>query len=865
MKPRPPTHPSPDALSAFRQGALEETESAAIAGHVASCEACRRACQQLPASSATVPADTGVAGPPPELADHPKFRIVRRLGQGGMGAVYLAEHRLMERPVAIKVLNRALLDHPDALPRFLGEIKAAARLDHENIVRAHDAERAGDLHMLVMEYVEGQSLDRVLRRKGPLPVPHACHCARQAALGLQYASDRGMVHRDIKPQNLMLTPQGKVKILDFGLARVRSEGSGPGGLTQDGSFMGTPEYVAPEQATDARQADIRADIYSLGATLFCLLTGRPPFQEETGVLQVLARLEKEPPRVRELRPDVPAELSAVVARMLAKDPARRYQTPAEVAQALAPFCKPGTMAGEPQPAPQRVSQAATTELAPRTGSRPAPRTAGRTRRPAVLAAAAVGAALVLAAAGAIGLALRTGPVAAVTGRAPGQPRPAVAAAPAAAEPGIPPTAPPSSARPADGAAVPVDDGWEPLFNGRNFEGWGRMIPINAKDPKKQTWITDPARHVLASLGGDFNELMTERTFKNFTLRLEWRFTPGGFAGVNGSGVVVRSTGLNANGLDPRGIEIDLRNNKDEEKGIGTGCFLVYGAVLRNHRGVADGDKSRHLGWLREPPAVPEGAWNSCEIRCHGDRITVFMNGALVNDGWGAEAVAGRVVLRNQNTAAEFRNIRIKEDREGPDAAEAAPGGGWSTLFNGKDLAGWTPAAGDDVAWQAKDNDLVGVGVGGSRWLFTDKDYDNFVLRFEYRLRQSDRTNSGVALRALPTDRRFRTVKFIDDLDRNSNSNKADEWTGSVWVQGPLPAPPKQHARLRPGGEWNGVELVLDGERLTVTVNGDRVQEIALRDLDLPHPAGRIGLEARNSIVRFRNLRLRPLGRTGGPG
>src|SRR5262249_15438545 len=156
---------------------------------------------------------------------------------------------------------------------------------------------------------------------GPLPVGQACHYIRQAALGLQHAFEQGMAHRDIKPQNLMVTPQGLTKVLDFGLARMRSAQVPGTALTQADSFMGTPEYVAPEQATAARQADTRADIYSLGCTLFALLTGRPPFVEDTAVKLVLAHIGQQPAPVRELRPDVPPKLSAVVAKMLAKDPA----------------------------------------------------------------------------------------------------------------------------------------------------------------------------------------------------------------------------------------------------------------------------------------------------------------------------------------------------------------------------------------------------------------------------------------------------------------------------------------------------------------------------------------------------------------
>jgi serine/threonine protein kinase len=149
-----------------------------------------------------------VAGAPPALADHPRYRLVKLLGAGGMGAVYLAEHRVMQRPVALKVISRDLMADPNAVERFQREVRTAARLAHVNIVTAHDAEQAGDTHFLVMEYVEGIDLAQVIQRRGPLPVPFACNYVRQAALGLQHGHEQGMVHRDIKPQNLMLTPKG---------------------------------------------------------------------------------------------------------------------------------------------------------------------------------------------------------------------------------------------------------------------------------------------------------------------------------------------------------------------------------------------------------------------------------------------------------------------------------------------------------------------------------------------------------------------------------------------------------------------------------------------------------------------------------
>ncbi len=365
-----PACPTAEMLSAYGLGQLTETERAAVARHLEACPQCSRV---LANGSGLADQQTGTKGDqetgktvslapssdppgrpptpqplqlPPELANHPKFRILGELGRGAMSVVYKAEHRLMGKTVALKIITRALLADPETLERFYREVRAAARLDHANIVRALDADCAGDLHVLVMEFVEGVSLDQAVQMKGALPVPLACHYVCQAAQGLQHAHDQGMVHRDIKPGNLILTPAGQVKILDFGLARLAHEPDPKAtGLTRRGDFLGTPDFVAPEQAMDASQADIRTDVYSLGCTLYYLLAGRPPFQEDTVVKQVMAHIDQEAPPLHQLRPEVPQALSAVVARMLAKDPAQRFQKPAEVGEALAPFCDSQRAAG----------------------------------------------------------------------------------------------------------------------------------------------------------------------------------------------------------------------------------------------------------------------------------------------------------------------------------------------------------------------------------------------------------------------------------------------------------------------------------------------------------------------------------------
>ncbi len=282
-------------------------------------------------------------GLPPGLADHPRYRVIRPLGRGGMGVVYLAEHRHMERQVALKVISTDLVSNPDAVRRFRQEVTAAARLGpHPHVVAVYDADQVDDLHFLVMEYVDGQSLADYLRDKGPLPTAEACDYARQAALGLEHAAGQGMVHRDVKPHNLMRTPQGQVKVLDFGLARCyRETEKARTQLTQQGVLMGTADYMAPEQASDSRAADVRADVYSLGCTLYHLLTGRVPFPGGGTVEKIIKHAVEAPTPVGALRPDLPVGVAQVVEKMMAKALEQRIQTPREVAESLAPWTKEG--------------------------------------------------------------------------------------------------------------------------------------------------------------------------------------------------------------------------------------------------------------------------------------------------------------------------------------------------------------------------------------------------------------------------------------------------------------------------------------------------------------------------------------------
>ncbi len=263
------------------------------------------------------------------------YIIREQLGQGGMGAVYLAEHETLGRRVAVKVLAPAERTNPVAVGRFLREALAAAALDHPNIVRIFDVSRHGDVHFLAMEYVDGRTLDRVVDG-GPMACGRAVELVLQAAAGLQHAYEKGFVHRDIKPANLILARDGTLKILDMGLVRSFEPSDQLTAAFDKGAVVGTADTISPEQAVNSPDLDIRADIYSLGATFFTLITGTPAFVGNTSQ-KLLQHQMKEPPAVSDLDRTIPPGLAAVVGKMLRKKPADRYQTPARVIEALGPW------------------------------------------------------------------------------------------------------------------------------------------------------------------------------------------------------------------------------------------------------------------------------------------------------------------------------------------------------------------------------------------------------------------------------------------------------------------------------------------------------------------------------------------------
>jgi|GEM_PF-1695552 len=278
------------------------------------------------------------------------YKLLDKIGAGGMGAVFKAQHSTRGDIVAIKVLLTEGLKNPQLLTRFQREIESLSSVRHPNIIRALDARQLGKQPYLVMEYVEGKDLKVWLDEYGKLPIDWSCECIRQAALGLEHAREKGLVHRDIKPGNLLVVSDDtggmpQVKILDLGLARYADREKADE-LTETGQIMGSVDYMAPEQAENCRTADIRADIFALGCTLYRLLTGEMAFAGETVMEKLMARI-KPAPLIRARRADIPPVLEEVIAKMLALKPADRYQTPAEVARALGPFAMGTKGTGEP--------------------------------------------------------------------------------------------------------------------------------------------------------------------------------------------------------------------------------------------------------------------------------------------------------------------------------------------------------------------------------------------------------------------------------------------------------------------------------------------------------------------------------------
>ncbi|MFN7732574.1 MAG: serine/threonine protein kinase [Pirellula sp.] len=261
-------------------------------------------------------------------------KLLGHIGSGGMSSVYLAEHMVMKHKRAIKVLPKSKLGKSSYLERFQREAKAIASLNHHNIVRAYDIDNEKDTHYLVMEYVEGADLQILVKKHGPLPFHMVADFMAQSARGLQHAHDEGLIHRDVKPANLLVNKEGVIKVLDLGLALFQDQGDGSLTMEYNDKVLGTADYLAPEQALNSHNVDNRADIYGLGCTMYFLLTGQPPFPDGSIASRIIKHQTTMPPDIRKARPDCPGELDGICVKMMQKDPRYRYTSCTQVAEVL---------------------------------------------------------------------------------------------------------------------------------------------------------------------------------------------------------------------------------------------------------------------------------------------------------------------------------------------------------------------------------------------------------------------------------------------------------------------------------------------------------------------------------------------------
>jgi formylglycine-generating enzyme required for sulfatase activity/serine/threonine protein kinase len=858
MDAHPTRHPTDQTLHSYALGKLDVRLAEAVHRHLEECPDCRlrvaqmsadsflggiRDAQARPDSRAPVISSTadlsmlavgpGAQAPPPAstmppgLADHADYQILRELGRGGMGVVYLAQNTLMGRKEVLKVVGSHLITRPGVADRFLREIRSAAQLHHTNIVTAYSALRLEESLVLAMEYVEGLDLAKIVKAKGPLPVANACSYVHQAVLGLQHAHERGMVHRDVKPSNLMLARAGTkavVKVLDFGLAKVTSEGQSEGGLTREGQMLGTPDYIAPEQIRDAQSADIRADIYSLGCTLYYLLAGRPPFGGENiwDIYQAHFSMEAGPLNL--VRPEVPVELAALVAKMMAKELHRRFQAPKEVAEALKPFFKSGTMA--PWGTKPEVSQAGRTDTEPsesirgsvpaqqETNAAPAPLPSGKRFTETTHPEPARDSLIDL--------------------RQEGQPFDTMLDK-------IPP-APSHQVHRAWAAAVATLDGLGP----RNWWAAAAMLLLGLI----VAWAvvlrvkTSNGMIELVGLPKDANVFVDGEE-----VAVTWP--------VGGKPAVVTVTagkhGVRAkkDGLETSGEEVTVRAGGKERFTV----RFVPLATSSEVEGKADDRPARPE--VEKAPVPPAGAGN---------------------------AMTSPPPSPNLAADPAVHAMGVDADKPGKVEAEKPTGKGaaqiedFVQLFNGSDLEGWNTHPKQPGNWRVENGVLIGSGPQAS-FLYSERgDYKDFHLRVEARI--NDGGNSGVCFRTpfgqaptayeaqinsthLPRQQRALRLMQPTAYEAQINSTHRDpNKTGSIYrVPGGCVA--KVGQSPVPPGQWFWLEVTAEGRHIVVKVNGNTTADY--RDENPFLTGGRIALQQQNpkTFVEFRKIEIKESNGTAG--
>jgi serine/threonine protein kinase len=746
---------------------------------------------------------------PDELGRLGKYRILKVLGHGGMGAVFLGEDGTLGRKVAIKVMLPHLAQSRSAQQRFLREAKTAATLEHDNIVPIFHVEEDRGAPYIVMPLLKGEPLSDRLDHGGQMPLAEILRVGRELAEGLSAAHAAGLIHRDVKPANVWLeSPRDRVKILDFGLARASSDESG---LTQQGVIVGTPAYMSPEQGR-GEPVDARGDLFSLGVVLYRLCTGKLPFQGKDPVSTLLAVARDEPAAPSDLRPELPPELSGLVMKLLEKDLARRPASAAEVVRAIQALEQ--KLAGQPPTAEPGASRR-------RSSGAPAWRDertvdlesgSGRRRRLVLIAAAAL--ALCGMVAGGVYWFW-----------------------PAAKGP--------------DGGANNT-----PPTPERRTVNLLELLDLK-KDATQGNWSVD-ASGLKAEEDGvavvefpysppeeyDFRIEFTygrgRRQLNQFLARGDRSFSCVLGAGDGGGLFALEAVDGKPAELSPAAVRRAVMTMNERH---------VCVARIRRDWLAVELDGSELFRWKTDysdltldHPAIQHWA----DARRNRTRLAVgtFMSQTVFHEAEVIE-ISGRGTFSRPDdpgvVAGNWKNA----------------GTPFVPLFNGKDLAGWKVVG--HPGWSVRDGVLVGESAGPHGWLMTEQDYADFELSLEYR--QSAGGNSGVFLRAWPDGPidggKFMEIQLIDDAIVPDPRAQ----TGALF--GVLAPDPRPKATVN---EWHRLDIRLQGWQLQVTFDGQKILSTNLRDHKdrvtrfpgLAATKGRIGLQIYPGKIEFRNVRVRKL-------
>ncbi|QEL14740.1 protein kinase domain-containing protein [Limnoglobus roseus] len=827
------SHPTDDELTQYSLGTLDADLIARIEQHLRTCGPCRnysannhsdvdvgkpesrlstgthvQFAPPFPHSAAG--ATTGAYSDPDAtvlalLQSLEQYTDVRELDRGGMGAVYLARNKSFGRDEVLKVVIPSSQKTRDTTARFKQEMEAIGRLNHPNIVTPYAAFRVGELFVFSMEFA-GDNLDKRVRANGPFSVADACDFVAQAADGLQHAFERQVVHRDIKPSNLLLIESGGqavVKIVDFGLAKAREEANTAdatdAGLTNTGEVMGTPAYLSPEQAIEMKSADIRTDIYALGCTLYALLTGLPPFASETKMGYLMAHAREQPPPLRKLRPEVPAALETIASRMLAKNPADRYQTPAEVADALRKIViaikLPGTQVTHPSKSRKKIAIGA-----------------------ALLSIVGIAALVSMPSI----LKEKQGEIE-QTELTPDtnikQPDPLPPISPN--NPIVAPTGLPSKETPRP--AVPA---FTAMFNGHDLNDWTRIYPQD-----QAVWEVKDAVLIGTGQGSPRSPFSILRfnkyTPRDFHIRVRAARSPGPPASL-----------LIGNGI----------------RGMHHGRYRIMFASAENlapaaGRVMVEGKLVSQVGESVSSVANQK-AWNTYDVILEGNRLRVDVDGVLTTEYTDAGLWAqplGLALHIPGDSSVKVQSLEIKELPKQPT--------GFVELFNGRDLSGWEQLGNKTGTWTVVNGTLVGswpttgIGMGGSVLKLTSNIYRNFHLRLRTTKPAARECHLSLFEGPAGSGGLYR-VSF------GSADGKPGEETGRLLFLRNGLYPLLSQPKIDPN-KWYGLGVIVQGNRIQVEIDGIRTADHT--DENMPAENCRIcltllaGTEARFQAIEIKEL------------